>query len=127
MKEIFVQKDLAHNRRNNLPMCIPRTQTSSYRTESLPFLGCKLWNSLPIAFRNIKTLASGKSKDGMITVAAGYVENSLVMLVSLLNSIDLHLFYILQLYTSFIFLFLYKFIINIVSYYLNYVFFSSRL
>ena len=44
----------------------------------------------------------GKLKDGLITATAGYAENSLVMWVSLINSINLHSFYILHLYANFI-------------------------
>ena len=62
MEEIFVQKDITHNLRNNLPMRIPKARTSSYRIESLSFLGRKLWNNLPDDFKNIKTLASFKRK-----------------------------------------------------------------
>ena len=43
------------------------------------------------------------------------------MSVSLLNSIDLHSFYILHLHTSFIFLLLYKYITIVASDYLNMV------
>ena len=43
-----VLKDITHNLRNNLPIRIPKTRISSYRIESFSFLGCKLWNSLPI-------------------------------------------------------------------------------
>ena len=57
LKEIFVQKDITHNLRNSLPMCIPKTRTTSYGIESLFFLECKLWNNLPDVFKAIKTLA----------------------------------------------------------------------
>jgi len=66
----------------------------------------------------------GKLKDGMIAATAGYVENSLVMSVSLINSIALH--FTLHLYTSFISLLLCKYI-TILLYYLNWVLVSSRL
>ena len=110
MKEIFVQKDVTHNLRNNLPMRIPKARTSSYGIESLSFLGCRLWNNLPDKFKSIKTLASFKKpiKGGMITAIAGYAENSLVMSVSLISSIELH--FVLHLYTSFISLRLCKYI-----------------
>ena len=42
----------------------------------------------------------GKLKDGMIAATVDYAENSLVVSVSLINSINLH--FILHLYTSFI-------------------------
>ena len=42
MEEMFIQKDITHNLRNNLPMRIPKARTSSYGIESLSFLGCKL-------------------------------------------------------------------------------------
>ena len=76
---------------------------------------------------NLKTLKllhhlQGKLKTRMKTATTGYVENSLVMSVSLLNSIDLHSFYILQVYISFISLLLCKYIIIIASYYLTYGF-----
>ena len=60
MKEIFVQKDITHNLRNNLLMRIPKMRTSSYGIERLYFLGCRLWNNLPDEFKSIKTLASFK-------------------------------------------------------------------
>ena len=60
MREIFVQKDITQNLRNNLPMRIPKARTSSYRIESLSFLGCKLWNKLPDDVKSIKNLASFK-------------------------------------------------------------------
>jgi len=44
----------------------------------------------------------GKLKDGKIVATAGFAENSLVMSVSLINSIALH--FTLHLYASFIFL-----------------------
>ena len=58
----------------------------------------------------------GKLKDGMIVATAGYAENSLVMSVSLSNSIDLH--FILHLYTSFISLLLCKYITILLYYYI---------
>ena len=122
MKEIFVRKDLPHNLRNNLPMRIPKVRTSSYGIESLSFLECKLWNNLPDEFKSIKKLShhlNGKLKDGMITATAGYAENSLVLWISLINSIDLH--FISHLYTSFISLLLYKYIF-ILLYYFTYGF-----
>ena len=64
----------------------------------------------------------GKLKDGMITATAGYAENSLVMSVSLINSIDLNSFYILHLYTSFISPPLCKYIIIALYYFTNGVF-----
>ena len=73
---------------------------------------------------NVKALKllhqlKGKLKDGRIAATAGYAENTFVMSVSLINSIDLH--FILYLYTSFISLLLCKYII-IVLYYLHIVF-----
>ena len=62
MKKIFVQNDITHNLRNNLPMCVPITRTTRYGIESLSFLGCKLWNNLREEFKAIKTLASFKSQ-----------------------------------------------------------------
>ena len=60
----------------------------------------------------------GKLKDGMmIAAAAGYAENSLVMSVSLINSIGLR--FILHLYTSFISLLLCKYI-TLLLYYIIY-------
>ena len=50
----------------------------------------------------------GKLKDGMMAAIAGYAENSLIMSVPLINSINLH--FILHLYTSFISLRLCKYI-----------------
>ena len=60
MTEIYVQKDITHNLRSNLPMRIPKARTSSYGIECLSFLGCKIWNNLPDNFKSIKTLASFK-------------------------------------------------------------------
>ena len=57
----------------------------------------------------------GKLEDGMITATARYAENSLVMSVSLHNSIDLPSFCILNLHASFNFLLLFKNVIIIVS------------
>ena len=79
---------------------------------------------------NLKTLKllhhlKGKLNDGKIAATAGYAKNSLVMSVSLINSINLH--FILHLYTSFIFLLLGKYI-TIILYYFTYgIFVSSRL
>ena len=50
MKDIFVQKDMTYNRRNNLLMRIPKTRTSRHGIDSLSFLGCRLWNNLPDEF-----------------------------------------------------------------------------
>ena len=36
----------------------------------------------------------GKLEDGMVAATAGYAENSLVMSVSLIESLDIHSFYI---------------------------------
>ena len=60
MKEIFVQKDMTYNLRNNLLMRIPKTRTSRHGIESLSFLGWGLWNNLPDEFKSIKTLESFK-------------------------------------------------------------------
>ena len=101
MKEIFLQKEITHN----LPMHIPKSRTSSCGIESLSFLGCKFWNSLPVEFKSSKTLASfkGKLNDGVMTATAGYAENSLFMSVSLLNSINLYSFFVLHFYALFFF------------------------
>jgi len=118
-KEIYVQKDITRNLSNNLPMRIPKARISSYGIENLSFLGCKLWNNLPDEFKALKLLHHLKVKwyDGMITATAGYGENSLVMLISLINTIDLH--FILHLYTNFISLLLCNYIF-IVLYYFTY-------
>ena len=50
----------------------------------------------------------GKLKDVMIAATAGYAENTLIMSVSLIHSINRH--FILHLYTSFISLRLCKYI-----------------
>ena len=57
MKEIFIQKNITYNLRNNFPICVSKTRTTSYSIESLSFLGCKLWSNLPDEFKTIKTLA----------------------------------------------------------------------
>ena len=59
----------------------------------------------------------GKLKYGVIAVAAGYAENSLVISFSLINSIDFH--FILHLYTSFISPLLCKYI-TVLFYYIIY-------
>ena len=66
----------------------------------------------------------GKLKDGLITATAGYAENLLVMLASLINSIDLHSFYIIELHNSFISLLLFKYCIVLSQ---TWFFVSSRL
>ena len=117
MKEKFVQKDITHNLRNNLPMRIPKARTSRYGIESSSFLGCKLWNNLPDDLKALKLLhhLKGKLKDGVIAATAGYAENSLVISVSLINSFDLN--FILHLYTSFISLLLCKHITILLCYF----------
>ena len=60
MKEIFVQKDMTYNLRDNLLMRIPKTRTSRHGIDSSSFLGCKLWKNLPDEFKSIKTLESFK-------------------------------------------------------------------
>ena len=60
MKEVFVQKDITYNLRNNLLFQISKTRTSSHGIESLSFLGCMLWNNLTDVFKTIKTLAAFK-------------------------------------------------------------------
>ena len=60
MKEIFVQRDMTYNLRNNFLMRIPKMRTSRHGIESLSFLGCRLWNNLPDEFKSIKTLESFK-------------------------------------------------------------------
>ena len=78
------KNDIAHNLRNNRPMRIPKTRTSSYGIESLSCLGCRLWTSLRDEFKSIKTLASFETqfKRWKDNAAAGYAENSLAMSVS---------------------------------------------
>ena len=68
-------------------------------------LGCKLWNGLPVEIKALELLhrLKGKLEDGMITATARYAENSLVMSVSLHNSIDLPSFYICMLALIFFF------------------------
>ena len=84
-----MQKDITHNLRNNLPMRIPKARTSRYGIESSSFLGCKLWNNLSDDLKALKLLhhLKGKLKDGVTAATAGYAENSLVISVSLINSI----------------------------------------
>ena len=87
MKEIFVQKDIAHNLRNNLTMRIPKTRTSSYGLKAclLSVASCGITCAMNLNTLKLLHHLKGKLKDGMITATAGYAENSLVMSFSLIN------------------------------------------
>ena len=64
---------------------------------SIPFRLCFSYQSMNLKPFKLLHHLNGKLKDGKITATVGYVENSSVMSVSLINSIDLHSFYILRL------------------------------
>ena len=118
MKEIFVQKEITHN----LPMHIPKSRTSSCGIESLSFLGCKLWNSLPVEFKSIRTLASfkGKLKDGVMTALQVMQRIHYSCPFPYLTLYSSFIFYFT--FLCFIFLLLCKYVIIFVSYYLKYGF-----
>ena len=71
MKEIFCERTITYNLRNNNEFLLPRERTISYGSETIKYRGQRLWLSLPqhIRILNLSMNLRKKSKAGMATTA----------------------------------------------------------
>ena len=63
MQEIFRENTTHYNLRNNNEFTQPRVRSVSNGTESVPFKGPQLWETLPPTTRNSETLCRFKKRD----------------------------------------------------------------
>ena len=62
IKELFALRENSYELRNNTDFTIERVRTVNYGTESLSFLGPKIWNIVPQEIKRCETLSEFKSK-----------------------------------------------------------------
>ena len=60
--ELFEQRNENYNLRNNNPFTIPAVRTVQHGSESISFLGPKIWNILPDNIKNAESLNVFKTK-----------------------------------------------------------------
>ena len=60
--ELFEQRNENYNLRNNNPFTIPAVSTVHHGSESISFLGPKIWNLLPDNIKNAESLNVFKTK-----------------------------------------------------------------
>ena len=60
--ELFEQRNENYNLRNNNPFTIPAVRTVHHGSESISFLGPKIWNILPDNIKNAESLNVFKTK-----------------------------------------------------------------
>ena len=76
MKEIFCERTVTYNLRNNNEFLLPRVRTTSYGSETIKYRGQRLWVSLPQHIRDAQSIIEFKKqiKAGMaLTAHVGYV------------------------------------------------------
>ena len=56
MAEIFVTKDVPYNLRSSNNLVLPRARSSSYGTDTIRFIGQKLWQTLPREIKESQSL-----------------------------------------------------------------------
>ena len=62
MKEIFCQRAVTYNLRNNNEFLLPRLRTTSYGPETIKYRGQRLWLSLPQHIRNAQSINESKKE-----------------------------------------------------------------
>ena len=68
MRELFKQRDLPYNLRNKNTRNVPKVRTTSYGTETVQFIGRKLWQMLPPNVREYLSLIAFKKEEGSRTI-----------------------------------------------------------
>ena len=56
IKEIFTERDMRYNIRGQSDLILPNPKTVSFGTESVKFLGPKIWNIIPNPINNASSL-----------------------------------------------------------------------
>ena len=62
MKEIFRERNITYNLRNNNEFMLPRAKTVTYGTETIKYRGQRLWLSLPQHIKNAQSVNEFKNK-----------------------------------------------------------------
>ena len=81
MKEIFMEKVPSYGLRDGGNICLPKVKTMRFGTETVRFLGQKLWRTLPTEIKESESLSVFKRKIKTYTVSCDcrlcerYVEN----------------------------------------------------
>ena len=57
IKEIFTERDMRYNIRGQSDLILPNPKTVSFGTESVKFLGPKIWNIIPNPINNASSLS----------------------------------------------------------------------
>ena len=62
MKEIFCERTVTYNLRNNNEFLLPRVRTTSYGSETIKYRGQRLWLSLPQHIRDAQSIIEFKKQ-----------------------------------------------------------------
>ena len=62
IKNLFEMVDISYNLRNDMKIKSQNVHTVSYGTESLSFLGPRIWNRLPDTYKSTKSLSEFENK-----------------------------------------------------------------
>ena len=62
MKEIFCERTVTYNLRNNNEFLLPRVRTTSYGSETIKYRGQRLWLSLPQYIRDAQSIIEFKKQ-----------------------------------------------------------------
>ena len=68
MNKIFIEKVPSYELRVDGNICLPKVKTMSFGTETVRFLGQKLWRTLPADIKESESLSMFKRKIKMYTV-----------------------------------------------------------
>ena len=81
MNEIFIEKMSSYELRDGGNICLPKVKTTRFATETVRFLGQKLWRTLPAGLKESEFLSMFQRKIKIYTVSCDcrlckhYVEN----------------------------------------------------
>ena len=62
MKEIFCERTVTYNLRNNNEFLLPRVRTTSYGSETIKYIGQRLWLSVPQHIRDAQSINEFKKQ-----------------------------------------------------------------
>ena len=77
MKEIFIEKVPSYELRDGGNICLPKVKTMRFGTETVRFLGQKLWRTLSADIKDSESLSvfKEKSKRTRLVVTADYASD----------------------------------------------------
>ena len=62
MKEFFIMEETCYNLRCQYRIKVPRVTSTKYGLEKLSFMGCQIWNTLPVEFKYLSSVPMFKEQ-----------------------------------------------------------------